>query len=222
MEPVSRHRTPVGRRCSEHQRGNGAPGNDATRRLLSQRPRAPEKTGSGDGVRNPRGAPSWVSQWKVRICGSPWMAGRSACAEAPRPQAPPAERRAGRRGRNCRVARNARSGGASARHGQRPPLGGETTVARRTLRDPAARAPRAKGWAWQPNAASAERGPSWPLAATKGASRRPLSCRRPGDPDSQRAGVTRLGVVPADRISEDYSVRRDLELADLGVVGACA
>jgi hypothetical protein len=35
-------------------------------------------------------------------------------------------------------------------------------------------------------------------------------------------GVTRLGVVPADRISEDYSVRGDLELADLGVVGACA
>ena len=144
---------------------------DAT--ALEPAPASTREDVSGDGVRNPRGALSWVSQWQVRICGSPWMAGRSACAEAHRPQAPPAERRAGRRGRNCRVARNARSGAASARHGQRPPLGGETTVARRTLRDPAARAPRAKGWAWQPNAASAERGPSWPLAATKGASRRP-------------------------------------------------
>ena len=32
----------------------------------------------------------------------------------------------------------------------------------------------------------------------------------------------RLGVVAGDRISEDDSVRGDLELADLGVVGACA
>ena len=59
------------------------------------------------------------------------------------------------------------------------------------------------------------------LGATgKGMGRQPNE--RPGDPHSKRACVTRLGVVPADRISEDYSVRGDLELADLGVVGARA
>jgi hypothetical protein len=42
-------------------------------------------------------------------------------------------------------------------HGQRPPLGGETTVARRTLGGQAAWAPRAKGWDRQPNAAPAEK-----------------------------------------------------------------
>ena len=31
-----------------------------------------------------------------------------------------------------------------------------------------------------------------------------------------------LDVVAGDRISEDYSVGGDLELADLGVVGTCA
>ena len=37
-----------------------------------------------------------------------------------------------------------------------------------------------------------------------------------------RACMSRLGVVPADRMSEDYSVRGDVELADLGIVGARA
>jgi hypothetical protein len=50
----------------------------------------------------------------------------------------------------------------------------------------------------------------------------PLSCRGQVIRILSEPGVTRLGVVPADRISEDYSVRGDLELADLGVVGACA
>jgi hypothetical protein len=53
-------------------------------------------------------------------------------------------------------------------HGQRPPLGGETTVARRTLCDQAARAPRAKGWDRQPNAAPAEKeGRAAPLAGAR-------------------------------------------------------
>ena len=89
------------------------------------------------------------------------MAGRSACVEATfrglrlRTAAldPREELRALHGTRDPAAAR--------ARRGQRPPLGGETTVARRTLCDRAARAPRAKGWDRQSNAASAEKeGPS--------------------------------------------------------------
>lgn len=57
---------------------------------------------------------------------------------------------------------------ASAHRGQRPPLGGETTVARGTLCDRAARAPRAKGWARQRMLRPQKRrGHPWPLEATR-------------------------------------------------------
>ena len=50
---------------------------------------------------------------------------------------------------------------------------------------------------------------------------------RPGRAPTRRPSLAtscmrRLDVVAGDRISEDDSVRGDLELADLGVVGACA
>ena len=42
------------------------------------------------------------------------------------------------------------------------------------------------------------------------------------DADSPRACRPGLGVVVGDRVSEDDPVGGDVELADLGVVGACA
>jgi hypothetical protein len=103
-------------------------------------------------------------------------------------------------------------------HGQRPPLGGETTVARRTLGDQAAWAPRAKGWDRQPNAAPAEKeGPiSRPGAihregATPGSPWLPLLERAAPDGStrattrgrSNRLRTSRRGALPPMKRSED-------------------
>jgi hypothetical protein len=75
--------------------------------------------------------PSWASHWKVRICGSPRMAGRSACVGTPPPRAPATKRGAGPRGRAVSVFME-----RAIRRRLAPDVGnGRLWVVRRPLRD---------------------------------------------------------------------------------------
>ena len=81
-------------------RGNGyAPQRRLPQPWASRRVEQGRGDAQGEGSRE---APlGWVSHWKVRLCGSPRMAGRSACVEAQLSRASAAKRRAGPRRKDC-------------------------------------------------------------------------------------------------------------------------
>jgi len=140
--------------------------------------------------------------------------------ETHRPQATDAKRRGGPRGKNCaRWMERAIRRRPSARRGQRPPLGGETTVARRTLCDRAARAPRASDGPGEccvrrkegPSVAPLGRpegGRLWPAPVLSSVSYQPgdapcweASARRPDSASALRVccGTHRAGMVLTTR-----------------------
>jgi hypothetical protein len=170
------------RRRDERGRASGVANGSAPRRRLPQpwASRALNEVGVMLRGRGSERRPSWASHWKVRICGSPRMAGRSACVGAPPSAGSGNEtpRRTSGEELSCLLER-AIPAAASARRGRRPPLGGETTVARRTLCPERLGRPGAKGGAQQPTAASQKGGPSVALVRPSGQSN-PLV--RPGYP----------------------------------------